>query len=373
MPRFKVAFKSVHSLFSLGLIAGLSLTQALSTDASAGQDLRFIAGPNVSKTLIAERRQLLNSVSERVIAPYLLLPPSITVTVPATLDASFCMNETLTHFEITVPAQMSIKGAKPKNPVLTDTVLEHEYGHAVLQYNLMQSSAFRSAFPKYMKGYQVRALLFPLQDQRAALEEQIRMLNTKPDATPADLAQMQAIQNKVDHLDAKLDALADQFKPYADEFQTIENMLGDYHEFFADIVSVIYSQNPKVLWQALYTPQYKSLLRDDKKKLAELLQGFTLRRFDKGLRVETYSQTEIHVSLSPTRAYLWKYYISNPLYKHRESRFLKTLQETILQEVTERSRQRDLIDLDPEVLNKRFMAKIDQNFPKIAQPIIGGH
>jgi hypothetical protein len=138
------------------------------------------------------------------------------------------------------------------------------------------------------------------------------------------------------------------------------------------VISVTYYRDPKVIFSSLYSPTLKDSFEENPAEYRSMKESLTLRRFDKKVKTKNYTHDESHIALSPARAHIWKYYIDNAWYYGDDSRFLKTVFESIKNELLARKAEGKLQGITPEEANERLIARLDLDMPKIKTAQIGG-
>ncbi|MBC7386264.1 MAG: hypothetical protein H7301_08920 [Cryobacterium sp.] len=243
---------------------------------------------------------------------------------------------------LNVPYKL-VLGDYSKNPVYSIPVWAHEFGHAILDYNLAKMQ------PKWV------ATLVKRMENR----ENIRRNSAG----------------------------------------VVDYMLGSYHEFFADVVAVLYTGKGDIVSRGIYMtgfianeegrpglcpnsdPKCRPRTRghasgDNASMRVSLTQRDFTDRSNELSRWTDPTPNDSHTALAPARYDLYKYYIANPLYRHQESTILAILGSAIVNDVSRRIDRitnvkgiitDDAIDAefsDNHRLNSEFMKTLDSYLDK---------
>lgn len=344
--------------------------------ATTPQKLVIQPDQGVKPPWVEERRKLIGQVNA-MIAPDLKIPKSVTIILaPKGMDAYH-----VSHFpdghEIHVPYQFELKTAT-KHPVHSAAILAHEYGHGILAENLMLNETFQSAlaplgkfafgghgFADYLRWERLRTEIDHLAARNDVLVK-ARAERAKVTSDPND-PELKAIDAELAQIDARGKEIEVEFEKVAPAGEATFELLAGYHEFFADVVAVVFYNDPKVIWRGLYSPKLEYVGMSQQEE-HEIFKSFTLRRFDKNVRVRNFSEEEAHVELTPVRSYLWKHYLSNPLYRTHRSKMLRAVYDSIVDEVMERAKTPNITP-SPAVQNQRLIQRLDANFAKLKESI----
>ncbi|MBS1960569.1 MAG: hypothetical protein JST04_00020 [Bdellovibrionales bacterium] len=235
---------------------------------------------------------------------------------------------------LNVPYQLVLDNYS-KNPVYSPAVWAHEYGHSVLD------AVLRSAAPQW----------------RAIIKRKL----ADDTGTPA---------------------------------QVLDLLISSYHEFFADVIAVLYTQKPDAVARGLYMtgfmtnpegspsvcPNKSSEKCRPRNRTSDPRVIATSRDFaDRHNQLGTWrgvDPSDDHDLLAPARFHIWKYYLSNPQIKHEEGKLAATTVDAIMADVNARIKrvmnlpgginranlQREMGDV--QRINREFIDQIDATFKK---------
>lgn len=346
---------------------------------SPRQKLVIEPGEGVKAAWSEERRKLIAQLNA-MIAPDLKVPKSVTVMLTAKGMDAYHVSHYPDGHEIHVPYQFELKGAK-KHPIHSAAILAHEYGHGILAENLNLNDRFKSAlallvkpgralkrgdrFADYLKWDSLRNEATQIVQKAQTLSD-ARTARAAVTTDPND-AELAATDAELKKLEARLKEIETEMDSLKVDGDEVFEMLGAFHEFFADVVAVVFYNDPKVIWRGLYSPKLEYVGMSPQEE-REMFKSFTLRRFDKNVRIRDFSEEEIHVALTPVRTYAWDHYLNNPLYRAHKSKILKTVFDSIVDEVIERGKTPNITP-SPAVQNQRLIDRLDANFAKLKESL----
>lgn len=359
MKRLRKVLKPIMITFISVFCLYASLTHAQ-------QNLQFQADPKLSVSQVQEKRELIGALNQ-MIAPTMLIPKNLLIRLNQQGDDAYHESFLPKGHRITVPYQFNLF-KNVKHPSFTNPIIAHEYGHCILSENLGLNDNFRNQFARkyrFIDFYKWEALNAQVEELQVELERIQQMLKEKIQAgakeTDPEVVALIAKGNEIAELKNKL---IDEMQPLLDNYGKVFEMLGKYHEFFADIVALTYfNYNPTVVWKAVYTTKIRSANQPTSTE-KKILRSLELRRFDKKFELDDVSFGDSHIELSPVRYYIYKYYLSNPLYNKNKAMVIKVVFEAVKDEMLSLG-QSDSSSLSLAELNKRFMARLDQYFAKI--------
>lgn len=247
------------------------------------------------------------------------LPASISIIVPQNYDSPFFDPLALT---LVAPYQMVING-RSKNPVFTRGVELHEFGHAIfnenLEYILAKHPELKNQWVAAKKVInKISADKSKLLKKDLVLELlQRKIAKEKPAADSAIFAEVQKFELSLNPELDKLNRVLSTNEAILNDIIQIIQSLTPYNEFFADVVSIAITQNPQSVADALHFSNDKDIPYEDRS-----FERRASRRPQDGSPHNFYSLS---------RNYIYKYYLSNPIYKAKGKAFLirKTLDAVV--------------------------------------------
>ncbi len=187
-----------------------------------------------------------------------------------------------------------------KNPNLNTTVLVHEYGHAILDKNLLDKNVSYQEYFQSQLSIQRRA-------DNAAYEVAVAKMSVNSS---------QGVEKA--NAEQKLLKLQENLKSIKAEKQKLEaeqNIYNAFHEYFADLTSVVTHKNAKVMHQMLLSYQAsekragnKSIPLDKKWSAAML----SLRNFETHGKQKSYQVWKSAFSSYKDIAYVDYYFVLLP-------------------------------------------------------------
>lgn len=193
--------------------------------------------------------------------------------------------------------------------------LIHEYGHAVIVKNLHE------ALPK---GYVLPHLGLITREQ-ILLDALRKPLSVSQ--SPAELKEIEQELAVVQREIKKEEWYLKQAKAY--------------EELFADLLAAVHSKDPSIIRKNLADESYSAMDRD----------------FDSANPILGWHDNESHGKLAPTRSFIGKYYLNNPVFKDKEPLLIQNLFKVIASEITYLEKHRLDAERRPSRLNARLIKK----------------
>ena len=270
-------------------------------------DSKFITVNNKDQAVVLSN---LNKAMKQMSGGVLDLPVSIGLIIPQTYDSPFFDPMALT---LVAPYQMVIDG-RSKNPVFTRGVELHEFGHAIFNENMELVLKKQPALLKRWNS--AKKIISKTAVNRAKILKRdllSEMLSKKAEAIKAQPSS--PIMIELDELSLTLqDEESKLMSVYSDNQMIIQELgelfqaLTPYNEFFADVVSVVITEDPQSVANALHFSNHKSIPYED-------------RSFERRRSKRPVDGTP-HNFYSLSRNYIYKYYLSNPIYKAKGKAWL---------------------------------------------------
>jgi hypothetical protein len=211
-----------------------------------------------------------------------------------------------------------------KHPKFTRTILAHEYGHAYFSKNMIESipdylALRQNAYDRY---YQERFL------------PAVTIVGNSTDPSSIGIETLQIVISGGIRSVLKGSSAMD----------------AAYNELIGDLVAVAYLRDPRGIYKAL---NFSGMTQAQRK--ANAYRDFTVNtRVDKNTLV---GLNEHHL-LAPVRYFIWRNYLSNPLFARRWSTILKGTFQAIKHELIERFSDPTLLYLNPAEINERLISQI---------------
>lgn len=295
-------------------------------------DGSIITSKNIDCKKIGMGASLIDNVG-KMLKTHIKMPNRLTFRMVDTYDNAYFLSSDIS---LNVPYQL-VLGDYAKNPVYGIPIWAHEYGHAILDLNLLsEAPKWRSQIRKY--------------SARANGEEREYIFNT---------------------------------------------LLSSYHEYFADVVAVLYTGAGDAVAKSLYMTGFvanpegrpgkcpnsdpKCRPRNNNSsdfRLALLPRDFTDRRNQLPGWKGNVDPFDGHNVLAAARFHIYKYYISSPGMNRRKAEIAEIVLESIVQDVNRRMDRmigtqgkitptvfnNELMDVVR--VNKEFIQILDANFEK---------
>lgn len=260
-------------------------------------------------------------------------PSSIKFRMVDVFDNAFFRPE---DFSLNVPYQLTIEN-NLKNPVYTIPVWAHEFGHAVLDATL------RDAMPKW----------------RSIIQSGVSPGGLNP-------------------------------------AEVLHFLLSGYHEFFADVIAVLYAGRGDAVAKGLFFTGFvanpegapskcpnsdpRCRVRNSKNDMSALsaARDFTDRSNQLG-RWRGTRPDDDHNLLAPARFHIWKYYFSNPLIMHEKARLASATVDALMADLNRRlarvgaepggmTEENFSLEVgDVQRINAEFIQTLDETFARAFQ------
>ncbi|WP_413577909.1 hypothetical protein ACLVWU_05370 [Bdellovibrio sp. HCB290] len=191
---------------------------------------------------------------------------------------------------ISVPSTFLKYGVKKgSHPKFTTAILAHEYGHAVLNQNIKKYSPLWEAYEIERTG--------SMESAQAALKETMAALDAIRNAkTPEEKSAAEANKVKV-FAEIKVSA-----ERSADRVQVLKIMTA-YNEMFADTVSVIRFQDPRIIYKAI---SGDALIASSVKMYKDPATKYAVRFSEKDLKRITLENRQFDKSWGPANLQQWQ-------------------------------------------------------------------
>ncbi len=300
------------------LILLSAITLIAQTALAANAPTKLLLQPLESKFITVNNRdeavvlKNLDSALKQISGGALQLPATIGLVIPQTYDSPFFDPMAVT---LVAPYQMVIEG-RSKHPNFTRAVELHEFGHAIFNENLplifKPSPAILSVVKDAQKLLKKTASSKMKLLKRDLVSELLarKIEETNADASSPMMQEYEALINNPALLaeEEKLMTIYTNSEDTLSAFVQIVQGTTAYNEFFADVVSVVITENPQSVANALHFSNMKGINYTDR--------NFRLRRSKKE-RAE-----DAHNFYSLSRNFIYKYYLSSPVYKKKGKAWL---------------------------------------------------
>lgn len=237
-----------------------------------------------------------------------------------------------------------------QNPSVMRAITAHEYGHLIFAQNILATQNIRSELERY--GREAGEMEGKL--------KQIRDEIDKLDALAATKGMTVDLQAKIEKLDQQFQAglarLQNTQEKHNDLMERYERTTS-YNEFFADVVSLLYTENPNAIAEAIHFTVPRTSRRNDSDRRGEILS----REFEAG-KPHRHTTKSPHAVFAQVRAALWENYLKQPTVMKKKSVVLGCTTQAVESEVRWILEKRRIPD-DRRVvrlLNERLWKQLDQ-------------
>jgi hypothetical protein len=199
-----------------------------------------------------------------------------------------------------------------RHPVYSAPILMHEYGHAILRHNL------RRLVPAYEKAFSLEEDMLSYVDQGKRIIGRYRAV--KENASKEVLRQ----------LEAEIKANMETFRKLNQDLQRPETQrlletLTPFDEFFADLVAVSTTKNPKAIFLINHFPNEKLRMKKSQTPGDPRYDDWIYRDFShENNRLESWSgrlKSELdHEALAPARHFLYESFLRYPRFQEGPGR-----------------------------------------------------
>ena len=184
-----------------------------------------------------------------------------------------------------------------------DSLLAHEYGHAVFSSNLRKRfpelfAPFQKQGRAYVKNLQLTAKI------EAEMDQVLKAVQIAESQSPAAQAEVIRLTSSYGELNRKVIRLKNELKVLGPPLQELKNAVSPYSEFFADLLTVHTFKNPEAIRNGLERVE----------RSARGTPAFQGRDFKIMHDVQGWEYGEPHILLAPVRSHVWKKYLSRKPY-----------------------------------------------------------
>jgi len=245
---------------------------------------------------------------------------------------------------IYAPFQLESAG-RVKHPIFSRAALAHEYGHILIH----------ETFPDWIPGVYRK-----IERLKRKTLERLKGIGDETSEYNADLVRKRTLMLSADDPRTKeLAALKKALDAAEMKYYEVSIYSSAYQELFADTVAVALEGDGKAIYRTLHRTGTKDPI---KTKLANA------RDFTRKYSVSRWRATQKHVYFSPTRAYLWKHYLSNPEFRRQPQEIVRKLYLAIRREFLDLYSTGKLEKISPSDANRRMIEAIERQFAIVDHP-----
>lgn len=247
------------------------------------------------------------------------------------------------------------------NPIYSIGTATHEYGHILFFPNL-RNFVNEQLIKDYIESYDLREFIHYHEDE--VTKNYDRDWNEIKERFPEEKIFIEYIGSlkKEPSSFIEEEALSD-LKEESYDLQiatvSVHKIVKSYSELFADVIAVVGTKNPKVMYKSTRkNKQVKKIKKNKKdKKDYDRING---RDFTANISKYYWNDESIHQLFSPFRSYFYKNYLKNPSFKNRENELIYNLMASIGKELDRRA-------IDPKddtilELNEALISTFDSLF-----------
>jgi hypothetical protein len=279
------------------------------------------------------------------------LPPNVRLNI-SQISFSPSANALVDELNLGVVfAQLDEKNRVHKqNPSVMRAITAHEFGHLIFTHNIVATKSIRTDMARYAReAGEIESLLKKMRDEA----EKLQALATSQGGISPELQ-------------AQMDKLEAEFNEWLEELQKAQNKNKDvlalyertspYNEFFADVVSLLYTENPNAIAESIHFTVPK--VANHKLVKSDILS----REFEAG-KPDHHSPRSPHALFAQVRHQLWDSYLKRPSVMSKKALVLNAVARAVDQEVAWILTKKR-IPTDPRVvrvLNERLWKAIGSN------------
>jgi len=343
-----------------------SLVILVSSNSVASEMSEFFINqcPKVSKHIKAvylwgnhsgdlSRCDIVNDYSSAIesISEFSELPPAINLSLYGKeAGASFADSYDLLSIEKDLLSVNSeTKEEHIRSKVGNVTTFVHEYGHAIFANWLKRDfPAYKQVSEEQKASVIANTQLYYYSDRRSTLNYKLEELESLGQTTTEEYNKLQLEYKNVSR------ALAMSFgmnngmdTSELERLQKINNLISPYTEMFADLVTVLNSNDPQAMYKAI---AYPNMVERDQ----FLAEG---RDFLIAHDIESWDSKVGHVLFAPARSYLYSEYLIEGLSLEEKGRILKLVFVAMKEEIIQRwgTELSDVVSA-----NKKLIHRLDQ-------------
>jgi hypothetical protein len=315
----------------------------------------------------------------RMIDGHLNIPKKVTLLIGLRGDNAYHENDYPDGHILHVVEDLQLFPTASKHPFKSIPVTLHEHGHGILEENLMNDLNFKKyiqSLPEHRQNTFVEYMEYGrLLGKMGKIEMQMEVI----------VAEAKILEKAgASQTDPRLLKLTEEFKKLREEHKSLQKSLSEigevanrefsilagYHEFFADLLAVIYTGNKRAIYDALWTAEAKTTLssgkgepasREHTKAEKEFLASVEARRFDRNFRPNSTVDAEAHDLYAIVRDWAGDYLIDDPKYMNNKGLTTKVVFDVInilsIEEV-----MNPQMNLSPKELNMRFIHALEEAF-----------
>lgn len=264
-----------------------------------------------------------------------------------------------------------------KSPSATMAAVAHEYGHLIFEKNFTSLEDLVLEFRKLRP--QVESRISELMNERQRLLDEKKKVDAQLDKAPEG-EEREKLADRSSYLRTRSMAIFGQVLELSHAGDVYKELVIDhltsYNEFFADVVAILWSENPDAISKSV---RHARLLQlgEFKEKASLSFDSRSFQKHQKAIRedggsmVSTLSASpghlEDHAYFAPARKYLWESYLSSPtILKSHKKETLTAVFKAVDHELHYRMNH---YDLKPEEnwknFNRRLIERIKIEFASL--------
>lgn len=374
VEHYKNTIRNFHEKIESELVEAKKL-EVITYSKSTGQVLRFLqVDANLdSVTFEKLKDQTLNLMDDIAkVAPKEWLPKELIFELENKSDNAYFAGD-----RIRIPYQLNIEKLV-KHPNKSKVIMVHETGHSVFDMALAEKSnlfkAFSSVLSQQMKAQDLQVGMF---NEYNFIAAQLNKLQSQEKIDMHDLMKIEYLKERLDNvvikasakmglvlssIEGEVNKYTNELNKYNVDLEKLSKISMMSHEFVADVMAVVSmrAKNGDYRGEAMK----EALNFFDYVKNADTENA--VRDFTQKVRAEGWTDMEAHVGFNPARYHVWKYYISNPIYRNDPQLLFRKIVDATAKELLDRlelnrKMGRDLF-YSPEYLNERLIDYLDREF-----------
>jgi hypothetical protein len=238
-----------------------------------------------------------------------------------------------------------------QNPSVMRAIAAHEFGHLIFAHNILATQSVLTDIVRY--GNQAGDMEAALQKMRDEGDKLQALVTAQGGVGSPDL------QAKIAQLEQQYQQGLDQLLKVQQQHNQVIALYertSPYNEFFADVISLLYTENPNAIAEAIHFSMPNTTHRNDRNNKADILS----RDFEVGKPINHDPQTP-HAVMAQVRSALWENYLKQPSVMAQKSKVVGCLTSSTNSEVGWILSKKDVPN-DPRVvrvLNERLWKSLD--------------
>jgi hypothetical protein len=233
-----------------------------------------------------------------------------------------------------------------KNPIYSEAILAHEYGHLVFREN------YRKLEPQQRNAEEAYFELIASQKESKLIAGKIEILMAKASSAQGD--EKISLQKQIQDLFDEETRVQQKGLRAMEVVDQVDSVVSPYNEFFADVVAVLHTENSNAISDAVTFTSKNQMIR------GQAQAKFSRDSRDFGNNIRHPKEMEAHQLFFMARAYMWSSYLASPsTMKNNKSEVLSAVFIAVAKETSRQLKNDSTTELTWKEANESLISSIE--------------